>query len=426
MKRAIAPAVCLVVFSIALGHFAWQAYLGPAPGFCTYVGEREPAPALVGADPKARQLYLRRELYLTQQPRHAWIQVLSRDQVEVFCNGKLVQRARLDGYPVAILAELTSVLKPGLNVVAIHARQSHVDLAPAVAVSGAYVLSDGEHPFGNDADWRCATVQQRRASWWFMPEFDDRGWPLAPVQNVTLRAPVKMPPAALVTADFGSWITPLRLDQGRATLRKDFVLGGRPRSAWLRITTSNAYRLALNGSLLDQQEEQLGVQAFSRPVRRLYDVTTLVSAGKNVLSLAIMDEVRQPHVRIDAEFVDDSGQTVQLRSDKEWLSAPRRTARVAACRSRRRRFLAAVRDGDRRSRYAAVDDPNSTDGSSPPQTYRSMALDFGSGLDRRVRPSDVWDVSMGVSPLSPILVRASDAGPRAADARDRRGRSRHG
>jgi hypothetical protein len=313
-------ATLVVAFAVVFGHLLWGAWLGPAPQPVHVVGGE--FMALMPPDPSARHLYARRELYLPQQPRHAWIQVIARDRLELFVNGMMVQRKTLDGFSVAVVADLTPFLRSGRNVIAVHARQSNIRQGPAIAVEGGYRLSDGDHPLFPDDRWHCSTMGERKTSWWFSQEFDERQWPLARVERCQLSAKVETPPRALQQPDEGRWVTPPQLEGGSATLFRKFRVQGRPREAWLRLTTSGNYRVALNGILFDQEEDQLGVALPEPPARRIYDVTTLLRPGDNVLTITLTDEARTPHLLADVEVLDDGGRCVRFGTDREWVSCP--------------------------------------------------------------------------------------------------------
>src|SRR5260370_13635409 len=148
--RAVRGAL-IGAFALVMGHRAWNVFAAPAtPEYC--VGGE--ATLLAGPDPTAKNLYLRRTLYLAQLPRHAWFQAVGQDDLRLYVNGRLVEGSKLEGFPVAVLADLTPHLRIGVNAIALAARQSSVDQPPAVAVDGAYTLAAGEHPLGPDPQWR--------------------------------------------------------------------------------------------------------------------------------------------------------------------------------------------------------------------------------------------------------------------------------
>lgn len=320
MRTQVVGGLIVTAFAVAVGHLAWHTRIGPPALPKYFVGGD--VPVLTGTDPSAKQLYLRRELYLSRPPLHAWIQVLTRDRVGVYVNGALVADKTLDGFPVAVLADLTAYLRPGPNVIAIAARQATVGRPPAVAVEGAYVLDDGEHRIGPDDRWRCQTAFERGAYWWFSPDFKDRHWPIAQIATANLRASVEVPPRAITTPSDAPWITPSSWADGGAGFRGTFEVPGRPRHAWLRVTTPSAYRLAVNGVPLDQQEDQLATTAPVPVVRRTYDVTALVQRGGNCLSFVLTDTFGPPHLQADVEVEDQSGRHSHIGTDGAWLSRP--------------------------------------------------------------------------------------------------------
>src|SRR4051812_20193410 len=128
----------VAAFAVAVGHLAWRALFVPPLEQGTLVGGE--VTALAGPDAGEKQLYLRRLLHLSQRPRAAWLQVLGRDRLRLYVNGKLVDQQVHDGFPVAIVADLTPHLGVGPNVVAVAARQTSKEHPPVVAVDGTYTL----------------------------------------------------------------------------------------------------------------------------------------------------------------------------------------------------------------------------------------------------------------------------------------------
>jgi hypothetical protein len=311
----------VAAFSLAVGHLAWQAWLGP-PRVPDYFVTGEGS-ALAGTDAGARQLYLRRNLYLPQHPQHAWLQVVGRDRLTLHVNGKLVGEQVQDGFDVALVANLTPYLRPGHNVLAVTARQIRIAGAPAVAVKGCYVLDDGSAQWiETDDSWRCRAVFERRAAWWFSPEFDDRHWARARVIPCALRGQLASPPTSLTTASGARWITPAGLENGSAAVSRRFEVDGRPRHAWVRVTATSSFRLAVNGVVVDEQESQLGSTVVVKPARWIYDVTPLVRGGGNVVSLLLTGGAPPLHVRADLEVETGSGERTRVGTDRHWRSRP--------------------------------------------------------------------------------------------------------
>jgi hypothetical protein len=306
------------MFALAVGHLAWVAVIGPpfAPDY--FIGGGGKVPALVGTDPQSKVLYLRRNYYLSKRPRHAWIKAIAHDELWVLVNGMLVEQQNVGGFSVGVVADIAPFLAAGHNVIGLVSRQATIGRAPIVHVSGVIDLDDGPHPIEVDTEWRCSHVFQRRAHYWMSPEYDDRIWDRAVVTRAFLRAPVAAPPDALCAARRGRWLTPPGLSDNLSVIRREFEVPGRPKHAWIRILCTSSYNLAVNGILVDQQEDQLGTTNPIPPVRRVYDLTSLTERGKNVVALALSGTGNLPHVLVEMEVVDDTGQTIRVQTDDDW------------------------------------------------------------------------------------------------------------
>ena len=317
MPGRVVPCLAVAAFAAALGHLTWHALLAPRAVSGSYFVAAD-GTALRGPDPDQKQLYLRRTVYLSQPARHAWIQVVGRDQLQLYVNGCMVQSRRLDGFPVAIVQDIAPYLCAGRNVIAITARQSSIGHPPIVSVRGAYTLGDGIHLLNTDSSWRCSAIFERSHAWWFATAFDDNHWPPAEVVACSLRARIAEPPRAATEASLGRWITPPTVVGSSAVVRHQFEVAGRPRQAWLRVTATSSYRLAINGILLDQQEDQLGTDAVVPPIQHVYDITSAVQRGPNVVALGLTDATSIPHVLVDGEVQDESGRCCRFDSSQEW------------------------------------------------------------------------------------------------------------
>jgi hypothetical protein len=310
----------VAAFSAAVGHLAWHALAGP-PATPHYLVGGD-GPALLAPDPEAKQVYLRRKLYLAHRPRHAWIRVVARDRVQVFVNGMPAGTLSQDGFPVAIVADLTPLMQAGPNVIAVASQRASVGPPPAVAVEGACVVNQQVVPLRADASWRSATALDRVAGWWFSPEFKDGHWPYAQTATEPLRAKLFQPPRATSEPDAGRWITPETAGGRSAAVRREFEVAGRPEEAWVRVTATASYRLAVNGILIDEQEGQAGTALPVVPARRSYDISTIVRPGRNVVALWLSSNAGPPHVLADLEVTDRAGGRVRVATDESWRGRP--------------------------------------------------------------------------------------------------------
>jgi 4-amino-4-deoxy-L-arabinose transferase-like glycosyltransferase len=319
MQRRLTRWLIVAAFSVCLGQLVWGTFGDPTPPDYFVGGNLV---ALTNPDAQAKQLYLRRTIYLRERPRHAWLQILSGDSLDVFVNGERLAAKTQEGFAVGIVEDPTPYLRTGKNVIAISTHQMSTDRLPEVAVEGAYWLSDGEHMIGPDDDWQCSPAFERRAGWWFQPEFDDRQWAIPKRQPCTLSAKLDGPPRSTIFRSQAKWITmPANPDRSMAVTRS-LNIRGRPSSAWLRVTSDAGYRLAINGVVVDEEEQSLGTTQAAIPVRRSYDVTTFFQSDENVVAMLLTSSTGNPAVVADLEVEDDSDHRDSYGTDEQWQGQP--------------------------------------------------------------------------------------------------------
>jgi hypothetical protein len=306
-------------FAAAVGHVAWNAFAGPPP-MPEYHVEAD-GPILCGPDPTQKVLYLRRTLFLKERPRHAWLEVVGRDRLQVYVNGRVAGEKNRAGFAVAVVINITALLKPGENVLAIRTEQVSFDHPPAVAIRGAYVLGQ-ELPIPGDSSWRCNHAASRGAVPWLFAKFNDKSWAPARVTPGRLRGEVDGPPRAQMEPSGGKWISPSTLATREAAFRGDLEVAGRPRQAWLRVTPTASFVLAVNGIILDAPESELGTERETPPVQYIYDLTSVVRRGKNEVALLLTSPDQLPHLLADLEIEDTSGARYRLSSGDDWRTRP--------------------------------------------------------------------------------------------------------
>ena len=246
------------------------------------------------------------------------MQVLAQDYLAVFVNGTRVDLKIDAGHTVAVLADLTPLLRVGENVLAISVQQWTTKTRPQIAVEGAYWLEQVEHHFAADELWRCQTFFERRGDYWFKQGFDDGQWQVPAIADLTLQATISHPPRALTTPDRGQWLTPGDPTAQVVALRRGFDLPERARWAWLRVWSTAPYRLSVNGVAVDAREEQLGTTRAPAPAQWVYDVSAVLEPGRNTIGLALNTQMPPPHSLIDLEIKGRSGRLYAIGSDEDW------------------------------------------------------------------------------------------------------------
>lgn len=309
-----------LAFSAAVGHQAATIFWPLAAGPYFIGGE---VTAMQPPRAGSRQLYLRREFSLPRLPERAWVRVVGRDQLAVYVNGRSVGaaacgRPRRSSSAAAVLVDVTTHLQEGRNVVAVSAAQTRVSQPPAIAVEVGCFLGDREIRIPVDGLWKCSDVMERRGGWWFEPQFDDRHWQPPVLAAARLDARLAAPPEAVTSPDFGRWITSTDFDAPLSCVRRELVLTGRPRDGWLRLTANCDYRLAVNGRVLDVQEEHLGLGRAAAVVERTYDLSLLLQSGRNSLALLLSRGSERPQLRVDLQVTCRGEPPLRCGTDPSW------------------------------------------------------------------------------------------------------------
>lgn len=318
MRRRFVHVLIVAAFSLGVGRVAWRT-LGPYP---------TPEDVRIGGtvmtlrspDADAKNLYLRRTLYLPKRPRSAWVQVLGRDELHVLINGTAL-RPRLDpGRTVAIVADIAPYLRAGKNVLAIFTRKRSVADPPAVAVEGGYRLGNENSEFRIDTDgpWRCRTFYDRGATHWHSIDFDDSQWSRPALFERHLVARATAPVGAITEPIEGRWIMPDDPIARNVFLRNDFNVPHRPTQAWLRLWSRAPYRLAVNGHVIDVREDQLATTRDMQPIQWIYDISPLIRRGANFISLALRTDRPPPRIRADLSVKGGPSGSVRVSSSDEW------------------------------------------------------------------------------------------------------------
>ena len=307
----------ILVFSLSMGHFLWRAF-GPADSPTHFIGGE--VSALQSPTSGNLHFYLRRTFFLPRRPQHAWIEVLSRDKMSIYLNGVRIDGAKMSNYSVGALADITSALVPGKNVIAIVASRTSKASEPVVAVKCQYELDGMQHSIASDGLWKCNSYFDRNNDWWFAKEFNDGNWKYARQTTAYLRSTISQPPRAITRPRTARWITPRNMGSTSCCIRRELQIKGNPRLAWVRVVAPCSYQLVVNGTRVDKRQENLSIETPMSPEARVYDVTALVRRGKNVLAFFLDSSQPPPRLLVDGEVETKRGQRYSFGTDGQWMS----------------------------------------------------------------------------------------------------------
>ena len=316
MRYRLAEVLILVAFGAVTAQVAWLAF-GPTDGSNETVGGR--LETLRAEEPRGKNLYLRRTFYLPQRPRSAWINVIGRDEIELYVNGRTVEMRKSELTPAVIVADLSAQMYKGKNVIAAVCRQTSLDHLPELSIQGTYELSGEVVHFGTDEGWRYSQMFDRRGDYWFSLGYDDADWPLAKTGESVMASPFNGSVRAMIEPTRGRWIRPNQLDVDSAVMRVEREIPEPLQHAWLRLQSNASFRLAVNDVLVDRKEDRFGTSLpVEGDIQWIYNVSSLAHEGNNSIALKL-DGVESPvRIRAELEVLGVSGKRYHIETDEHW------------------------------------------------------------------------------------------------------------
>lgn len=277
----------------------------------------------IGLDDTREKLYLRRELTLGSAPRTAYLTVAGSDAFDLYVNGTLVGREEFLGERPGSRYDLTRLLQPGSNLIALEVTRSSVQ-RPAQA-RALLVWQEGAgapKQLGSDASWRATSRRQLAAMGeidWTDPAYAATDWPQARVvddaeggellQPAALPQAMISPPVRIHRLWHGDRGAPVGAFARTLTLDADAVRG-----AWLGVSASGVHTLAVNGTVL-------GPTPGAAQRMDVYDIAPYLRRGDNRVEVQVSG-ARAPATVALAGRVETAEGIVDFSGDERWTDAP--------------------------------------------------------------------------------------------------------
>ncbi|MBI3810683.1 MAG: glycosyltransferase family 39 protein [Nitrospirae bacterium] len=308
----------VLLFGGTLGYFLWNTFPDPVPHLYN--------PSLQSADwirpsDKTPQGYFRKEVFVDQAVREAWITVAATDDYQLYLNGESVGHETFISANASGVYDVSRRLASGKNVIAasIH-RQSYPGPSRLALRLVLRDYSGRERVVVTDRSWRVSTLEERQNMglfMWYAPDFNAAQWVFAtdsgPVREGEI-IPISFDPDSIGGAPRGRWI--MHPDPGSRSsyFEKEVALPSRVREAWIRISASEHYVLLLNGfPVADQDSAEAQMD--------LYDIAPLLRAGSNRISIGSISHLGPPRLFADGRVHTRNGQTVSFGTDTTWTAS---------------------------------------------------------------------------------------------------------
>ncbi len=321
----------VLVTGMVIGLFIWKTYFEPVPHL--YPLEFQEGRWLIAPE-EGPQGYFRKELYLLERPRQAWLTVAATDSYVIYVNGKIIDSRGYASLNVSGIYDIGDQLRPGKNVLSVVARRMSYPGAAKAAVEGAYIDAAGvERRFASDRSWKSAATEQRQGGGeisWYADFFDATSWPPATAAGRPASSevyPLETNPLAYSMAPQGRWLGVAGSASERVSLSSTLTLDAPVDEAWIRIASAQP-SLLINGVTIQGEEiskwptirlpgARPGAGRTPAVTTDLYNLTPFLHAGANRVTLSLLPSAHLPGFYLDG-FMIRRGEIIPFGVDSTW------------------------------------------------------------------------------------------------------------
>ena len=319
----------VLITGTLVGYYGWLALVAPPPP--TYYLDFGAATWIQASEP-SNNVCFRKNLYLNETPKYAWLQMAGIDGFRVSVNGKqatLGQAAQpglenevlslTSGGNESLICDITHYLLPGTNTIAVNVtRGSFPGRAKLVCRGGVIDQSGKLTEFSSDKSWKVALTPGTIPSLipWTDREMDDARWAhaeVAPSERTGLTQPVTLPPVLLQQPVKGKWIIDERPGPARnTTFQRHFDAPDRNTDAWLQIAANGNFSVIFNGHFL-------GDFTDSSPTIHFLHLKRWMKAWGNDLSIQVQGLDALPTLIAEISFLSGGAEASSIVSDHDWM-----------------------------------------------------------------------------------------------------------
>jgi hypothetical protein len=313
---------------ILVGYYSSLALVAPPPP--TYHLDFGSAPWIQASEP-SNNVCFRKNLYLSETPKYAWLQMAGIDAFRLSVNGKQASVGENEsenestilsltsGGNQSVICDITHSLLPGTNTIAVNVTRGSFPGKSKLVCRGGVIDQSGKlSEFSSDKSWRVALTPGTIPALisWTDPKMDDARWPhaeVAPSERIGLTQPVTLPPILLQQPVKGKWIVDERPGPVRnTTFQRRFDAPHGITDEWLQIAANGNFSVIFNGHFL-------GDFTDSSPVIHFLHLKRWLKASGNDLSIRVRGLDALPALIAEVSFLSDGAQAGSIVSDHNWV-----------------------------------------------------------------------------------------------------------
>lgn len=312
MDHKIVKYSIVIIFGIILGYFICKTYfiytqhLYPIrfkeTSWITTVGE-------------SSQAYFRKEIYLVENTKKAWLKISAKDSYAIYINGKLISKMKYTLKNESAIYDINYLLKSGKNIIAISVHKMTLPKLTKLALEGAYTDKNGyEHSFFSDKSWRVAPYEERQGNGdivWYAEEFNDKMWNTVKILGKPNEFYFLDIHPDIISEHLHGNIVWHPDSQTQSTIfSKELTIPKNFSETWVRIVTDGNFNLYVNDITIAQKI------SFRKNIY-CYNITPYIHKGLNHL---IVEVEKQPHIPgffLDGFIISD-GKKINFQTDHSW------------------------------------------------------------------------------------------------------------
>jgi hypothetical protein len=251
--------ILVLAYALVLALFVGRAFVFPLPaqyqldfGKARWI--QQPKAAL------ERAAYFRKELYISGAVDHSWIQVSATGIYTLYVNSAFVGRKKYPGARPSGVYDLTSLLVPGKNTIAIYIEPGNFPGPGQIMVRGAYSLAGApSQVFYSDSSWKVASTPDGvvGSQSWSSRFLDDTHWTNAretfAQEYLSTVQPVAFDPALFKKRLRARWIGAREGQAQEVSFTYYLELPLLRGETWLQVAANGDYDLIINGWLIATQ-----------------------------------------------------------------------------------------------------------------------------------------------------------------------------
>ncbi len=313
VTRVMGSLLLVLFYGLLHGYWSWKTFIVRTPPLYPLSFEGALWMTPQEATPQG---YFRRDYAIPEEITAAWLQVAASDNYSLYVNGQLVETRTYVGLNVADIHDLTPLLKPGKNVIAIRvARRSYPGPAQLAVQGGVLDRGGRRRVLQSDASWKAAAYEQRIGSRrWYAEGFDVTHWsPASVIGQEDAPNSVNIHPEMVMQPPQGRWIGHPEMGVRTVYFEKSVALPPDFRAAWIRMASDQPYTLSLNGARVAERQQFQGEMD-------IYDVTPLLKSGPNTLGVSLRGDRTRPGLLLDGYLL--RGETIApfVKTDAGWMT----------------------------------------------------------------------------------------------------------